>query len=49
MKNLQYRAIGIDVGGTKIAAALVSTDGIVHAARLPLAKNRQGSTKASRL
>ncbi len=33
MKNLQYMAIGIDVGGTKIAAALVSTDGIVHAAR----------------
>ena len=29
MTNLEYCAIGIDVGGTKIAAGLVSPDGIV--------------------
>ena len=33
MKNPHSIAIGIDVGATKIAAALVSTDGNVHAAR----------------
>ncbi len=33
MKEANSMAIGIDVGATKIAAALVSNDGIVHAAR----------------
>ena len=33
MKKPRSMAIGIDVGATKIAAALVSTNGIVHAAR----------------
>ena len=42
MKNTHCMAIGIDVGATKIAAALVSTDGIIHAARQEKTRGDEG-------